>query len=75
MIRELLSGALSSPEIEAALEQVETGGDDYDPWGFGEKESRTLISLAHWIYKYFRPVVHGIESTREGIGALRQAVA
>jgi 1-acyl-sn-glycerol-3-phosphate acyltransferase len=66
MIRDWVSDALSSREIEAALEQVETGGDEYDPWGFGKKESKSLISLAHWIYKYFRPVIHGIENVGEG---------
>jgi 1-acyl-sn-glycerol-3-phosphate acyltransferase len=56
----------SSPEIEAALREVDTGGADYDPWGFGRTESRGLISLAHAIYKYFRPVVTGIENLGSG---------
>src|SRR5688572_25045809 len=56
----------SSPEIEAALREVDTGGADYDPWGFGRSESRGLISLAHAIYKYFRPVISGIENVGTG---------
>jgi 1-acyl-sn-glycerol-3-phosphate acyltransferase len=56
----------SSPEIEAALREVDTGGEDYDAWGFGRTESRALISFAHGIYKYFRPVISGIESVGTG---------
>jgi 1-acyl-sn-glycerol-3-phosphate acyltransferase len=66
MIREWIGSAITSPEIEAALEQVDTGGDDYDPWGFGKRESRRFFSLAHWIYKYFRPEIHGIENVGSG---------
>ena len=66
MIGDWVNAALSSPEIEAALEAVETSGDRYDPWGFGREESRGLMSLAYWIYKYFRPEIFGIENVGGG---------
>src|SRR5690349_20238414 len=66
MIRDWVKSVLSTSEVEAALEKVETSGEDYDAWGFGKKESAALMSLAHWIYKYFRPVVHGIENVGAG---------
>ncbi len=66
MIREWVKSVLSTPEIESALERLDLGGDDYDPWGFGKDESRGLVSAAHWIYKYFRPVIHGVEHVGEG---------
>lgn len=66
MIREMLRSVLKTEEVERALQEVLTDGAEYDRWGFGRKESRTLFTLAHWIYKYFRPVVRGIENVGSG---------
>jgi 1-acyl-sn-glycerol-3-phosphate acyltransferase len=65
VLRDRILAALARPEITRAVESVEIR-DDYDAWGFGKEESRTLASIAYWVYRYFRPVIRGIENVGEG---------
>jgi 1-acyl-sn-glycerol-3-phosphate acyltransferase len=38
----------------------------YDPWGYHPETAKVLFSLARHVYRYFRPVVHGIEHLPPG---------
>ncbi|MCC6747400.1 MAG: acyltransferase family protein [Deltaproteobacteria bacterium] len=56
----------SVPEVEAAIDAIPTGVTGYDPWGFSPEQSKVYYSLAYWIYRYFRPVVTGLENLPPG---------
>ena len=43
-----------------------TGEARYDPWGLGVDESKLYYSLAYWVSRYFRPVIHGVENIPAG---------
>ena len=38
----------------------------YDPWGFNPDLARHTYSFGKYIYRYFRPVVRGVENVPEG---------
>jgi 1-acyl-sn-glycerol-3-phosphate acyltransferase len=40
--------------------------EGYDPWGFSPTEAKLYFSLAALVYRYFRPVIHGIENLPPG---------
>jgi 1-acyl-sn-glycerol-3-phosphate acyltransferase len=66
MLDRLLRSVLAVPEMVAAIDAVPTGVTGYDPWGFNPEQSKTLYSLAYWIYRYFRPLIRGIENLPPG---------
>ncbi len=57
-------------EIEAAFralpQTVSLNELGYDPWGFQQQSAVVYYSLAKLVYRYFRPVVHGIENIPHG---------
>lgn len=54
------------PEIENALRDLEKEVPRYDPWGFSPRDSKPFAVLASLVYRYFRPVVTGIEHLPAG---------
>jgi 1-acyl-sn-glycerol-3-phosphate acyltransferase len=67
-LKDRLPRLVRVPEIERAIDAVgiETNDLGYDPWGFSPEESKLYYSLAYYIYRYFRPVVHGIDRLPAG---------
>ncbi|PID39364.1 MAG: glycerol acyltransferase [Proteobacteria bacterium] len=65
MLEQLLR-AVVVPKIDAAIDEVAGRIGDYDPWGLSPKQAKVYFSLAHRIYRYFRPQIHGIEKLPEG---------
>ena len=66
-LRDFAASITHVPEVEEAIERaIPIGASGYDPWGFSPEESKLQYSLAYWIYRYFRPVVHGIENVPAG---------
>lgn len=61
---------LVDPAIAAAFDQlpetVELNSLGYDSWGFNPQQARVYYSLAHRIYKYFRPEIIGIDNIPKG---------
>ncbi|MCC6808889.1 MAG: acyltransferase family protein [Deltaproteobacteria bacterium] len=61
---------LVDPEIARAFDQlpetVSLNSLGYDRWGFHPQAARVYFSLAHRIYKYFRPNIVGIDNIPEG---------
>ncbi len=57
-------------EIEAAFkalpQTVSLNELGYDPWGFQQQSAVVYYSLAKLVYRYFRPVIHGIENIPHG---------
>jgi 1-acyl-sn-glycerol-3-phosphate acyltransferase len=70
MIPQILYDLVRDDRIERALDALPvTAGTNelgYDPWGFNRHEAKFYFSLASWIYRYFHPVVHGIENIPAG---------
>ncbi len=54
------------PEVVRAIDTIPTGVTGFDRWGFSPDEAKTYYSLAYWIYRYFRPVIQGIEHVPAG---------
>jgi 1-acyl-sn-glycerol-3-phosphate acyltransferase len=38
----------------------------YDLWGFHAEHCKAYYKIAHYVYRYFRPQIHGIENLPEG---------
>jgi 1-acyl-sn-glycerol-3-phosphate acyltransferase len=64
----LVQGLLVDPEIASAIDRNPTALNEfgYDNWGFHPESAKILFSLARQVYRYFRPVVRGIENLPEG---------
>jgi 1-acyl-sn-glycerol-3-phosphate acyltransferase len=56
------------PRVAAAIDSVPNvlSPLGYDPWGFSPDAAKLYFSLAALVYRYFRPVVRGIEHIPEG---------
>lgn len=63
---DFLRSAIMVPEVEAAIDEVAGSLGDYDPWGLSPEHAKVYFSLAHRIFSYFRPVIHGIENLPAG---------
>ncbi|MFW5740209.1 MAG: lysophospholipid acyltransferase family protein [Myxococcota bacterium] len=64
LARTLPSDAPVERSIEALdLERNELG---YDPWGFHADPCKAYYKIAHYVYRYFRPQIHGIENVPAG---------
>ena len=63
-----LPSLLVDPEVAAAFDQIpnELNELGYDPWGFHPEYARKAYSIARWVYRYFRPTIHGIENMPAG---------
>jgi len=69
MIPQILYDLVRDDRIEQALDILPVTGTNelgYDPWGFNRHEAKFYFSLASWIYRYFHPVIHGIENLPAG---------
>ncbi len=68
MFKQIADALLHEPRVEEAIDSlaIKTNSLGYDQWGFSPLKSKLYYSLAYQIYKYFRPVVHGIENLPEG---------
>jgi 1-acyl-sn-glycerol-3-phosphate acyltransferase len=65
-IPELARQVAIVPEVERAIDAIPTDVSGYDPWGFSPAQSKLYYSLAYWVYRYFRPLVSGIETRPAG---------
>lgn len=65
-LNEALGKVVNVPEVVEAIESIPTGVSGFDPWGFSPEQSKAYYSLAYWVYRYFRPVIHGIENVPAG---------
>ncbi len=65
-VRAWAKSAFRVEEVEQSLERMSEGLPEFDPWGFSPKESVYFANFAYWMYRYFRPVVSGIENLPEG---------
>lgn len=58
------------PEIEAAFralpQTLSLNELGYDSWGFHKEAAVVYYSLAKQVYRYFRPIIHGIENVPKG---------
>ncbi|MBI5478081.1 MAG: acyltransferase family protein [Deltaproteobacteria bacterium] len=66
MLRDLLGTVAEVPEIARAIDAIPTGVTGYDQWGFSPEQSKLLYSLGYRAYRYFRPVIEGIENVPSG---------
>ncbi|MCU0691838.1 MAG: acyltransferase family protein [Polyangiaceae bacterium] len=68
MLLKLAAALPPDPVIEQAIKAapIVSNALGYDPWGFRAEESAAYYKIAHYVYRYFRPVVHGIENLPEG---------
>ena len=62
-LRSALDRAIVDPAVAVALERagIETNEEGFDPWGFHFETAVRWLSLARQAYRYFRPVLSGIE--------------
>jgi 1-acyl-sn-glycerol-3-phosphate acyltransferase len=65
-LTELLRDVALVPEVVTAIGRLGLAEHGYDPWGFSVEESKFVYSLGYPIYRYFRPVVEGIEGLPPG---------
>jgi 1-acyl-sn-glycerol-3-phosphate acyltransferase len=66
MLRDLLGTVAEVPEIARAIDAIPTGVTGYDQWGFSPEQAKLYYSLGYWAYRYFRPVIEGIEHVPAG---------
>lgn len=68
MFGDTLKSMIRNRNIGKAIDSlpVETNELGYDPWGFAPGRSKLLYTIAHFVYRYFRPIIHGIENIPEG---------
>ena len=62
MVRDWLKEMAGYDRVEKALALVDTGGREFDEWGFSPKQSKGFGTFAYNMYRYFRPQVTGIEN-------------
>lgn len=67
-LRSLLRALVIDPEVSRAIDQnpMRLNELGYDDWGFHPEAAKLLFSLARQVYRYFRPVIHGIENVPAG---------
>lgn len=68
MLKTLASLLPDDPVMERAVDSLSLERSDlgYDPWGFHADHCKGSAKLAHYIYRYFRPKIHGIENIPHG---------
>ena len=66
MIRDWLKDVSGYDKVETALAMVDTGGREFDEWGFSPKHSRGFGTFALNMYRYFRPELTGIDNVPSG---------
>ena len=68
MIGKAIRNVLEQGNIAKAVNSlpVETNELGYDPWGLHPDKAKLYFAIASLFYRYFRPVVHGIENIPEG---------
>jgi 1-acyl-sn-glycerol-3-phosphate acyltransferase len=66
MLRDLVGRVAEVPEIARAIDAIPTGVTGYDQWGFSPEQSKLWYSLGYYAYRYFRPVIAGIENLPPG---------
>ena len=56
------------PDVEAAFAAIPDRLNElgYDDWGFHPESAKRYYSVARQVYRYFRPVIHGIENVPRG---------
>ncbi len=64
----MLSHLLHDPAVDRAMATLpnRVNGLGFDVWGFSPAEARRLYALGRVFYRYFRPVIHGIENLPRG---------
>lgn len=68
MLERARDAVLHDRRVSEAIDSVDLKVNQlgYDPWGFSPKECKKLYSLAYQIYRYFRPIVTGVENLPPG---------
>jgi 1-acyl-sn-glycerol-3-phosphate acyltransferase len=66
MLRDLIDSVAEVPEVARAIDAIPTGVSGYDQWGFSPEQAKLYYSLAYWLYRYFHPVIEGIEHVPAG---------
>lgn len=66
MLTDQIRKIATVPAVAEAIARAGLPSEGYDPWGFSAAESKLWYSLGHPIYRYFRPVLHGIEELPSG---------
>lgn len=61
MLRDWLKETLGYEKVDTALSLVDTGGREFDEWGFSPQHSKAFGTFAFNMYRYFRPKLTGIE--------------
>jgi len=61
-IQGALIRSLIEPEVARAIDSIpnKLNSLGFDDWGLNPEEAKLYYSLAHKIYQYFRPSIHGI---------------
>jgi 1-acyl-sn-glycerol-3-phosphate acyltransferase len=60
--------AVIEPEVAQAIDSIPNRVNrlGFDPWGLNPEDAKIYFSLAHRVYRYFRPEIHGIEHVPAG---------
>ena len=66
MLRDWLKEVSGFDRVETALAMIDTGGREFDEWGFSPAHSRGFGTFALNMYRYFRPELTGIENVPAG---------
>jgi 1-acyl-sn-glycerol-3-phosphate acyltransferase len=68
MLKMLAAVLPDDPVVEHAVDSLalERNALGYDAWGFHAEHCKGAAKLAHYIYRYFRPSIHGIENLPRG---------
>jgi len=75
MLKGLFDSVVRVPQVEQAIDAIiqsssatgiKTSALGYDPWGLSPEEAKRYYSLAYYLYRYFRPVIHDIDRIPEG---------
>ncbi len=68
MIGKAIHTLLQRGNIAKAVDSlpVETNELGFDPWGLHPDRAKLYYAVASLIYRYFRPVIHGIENIPKG---------
>jgi 1-acyl-sn-glycerol-3-phosphate acyltransferase len=64
----LIDRVVVDPEVAGAIDRIpnELNEFGYDPWGFHPDAAKRYFTVARHIYRYFRPVIRGIEHVPAG---------
>lgn len=68
MLTKLGAALPRDEEVESAIDALplERNALGYDLWGFHAEHCKAYYKIAHHVYRYFRPEIHGIENLPEG---------